>query len=225
MHWNRNLTALAIAQRVERARHRPPVCLVHTAVSDAIIVGFEAKYRYSTWRPRTAIPQADNDGNPHTDADPSWRPLLTVNHPEYPSGHGFWSTALLDAVASFFGTEQVDVDDHDVKDGGAPRRADRTHLRRPQRAQGPRSSMHGCGADCTGDTPCSTARRSAGTSPRTCRGASSSGAGRKRENIMITNTTIQPHNTRAAPSGAPAATTTTRSAAASPIRSSTACCG
>ena len=38
--------------------------MVHTAASDAIIAGFEAKYHYRAWRPRTAIPEADLDGNP-----------------------------------------------------------------------------------------------------------------------------------------------------------------
>jgi hypothetical protein len=81
--------------------------MVHTGAADAIIAGFEAKYYYATWRPRTAIPRADTDGNPDTDADPTWIPLLTVNHPEYPSAHGFWSTAVTDVVASFFGTNNV----------------------------------------------------------------------------------------------------------------------
>ena len=30
-----------------------------------------------------------------------------MNHPEYPSGHGFWSGALLYAVQSFFQTDEV----------------------------------------------------------------------------------------------------------------------
>ena len=107
VHWNRNLTALAIAQQLDVRETALMFAMVQTAVSDAVIVGFEAKYRYAFWRPRTAIPQADADGNDLTDADPSWRPLLSVNHPEYPSGHGFWSTALIDAVAGFFGTDEV----------------------------------------------------------------------------------------------------------------------
>src|SRR6266508_1337639 len=81
--------------------------MVHCSVADAVIAGFEAKYFYRSWRPRTAIPRADTDGNPDTDPDPSWTPLLTVNHPEYPSAHGFFSTALTDAVAAFFGTNKV----------------------------------------------------------------------------------------------------------------------
>ena len=74
---------------------------------DAAIAGFDAKYSFRAWRPRTAIPRAGTDGNPDTDPDPTWAPLLTVNHPEYPSAHGFWSTALTDAISAFFGTNRV----------------------------------------------------------------------------------------------------------------------
>lgn len=107
VHWNRNLTALAISKSLNVLETARMFAMVQTAVSDAVIVGFEAKYQYGFWRPRTAIPQADFDGNDYTVADPMWRPLLSVNHPEYPSGHGFWSTALLDALGDFFGTTEV----------------------------------------------------------------------------------------------------------------------
>ena len=107
VHWNRNLTALAISKQLDVVETARMFAMVQTAVSDAVITGFDAKYRFGFWRPRTAIPQADFDGNDQTVADPAWRPLLTVNHPEYPSGHGFWSTALIDAVAQFFGTTEV----------------------------------------------------------------------------------------------------------------------
>jgi len=81
--------------------------MVYTAAADANIAGFEAKYFYRFWRPRTAIPRADTDGNPDTDPDPTWTPLISVNHPEYPSAHSFSSTAFTDAVARFFGTTKV----------------------------------------------------------------------------------------------------------------------
>jgi len=53
-----------------------------------------------TWRPVTSIPLADTDGNPETDADPDWLPLVTTpSHPEYPAGHpglnGAAATVLL----------------------------------------------------------------------------------------------------------------------------------
>ena len=107
VHWNRNLTSLAISKELGVRDTARMFAMVQTAVSDAVIIGFEAKYRYAFWRPRTAIPQADADGNDDTEADPSWRPLLSVNHPEYPSGHGFWSAALIDSLAAFFGTTEV----------------------------------------------------------------------------------------------------------------------
>ena len=108
MHWHRNITSLAIAPGLSLADTAARFfALVHASAADAIIARFEAKYFYTAWRPRTAIPLADVDDNPDTLGDPSWRPLLTVNHPEYPSGHGFWSTAVLDSVAAFFGTNKV----------------------------------------------------------------------------------------------------------------------
>jgi hypothetical protein len=107
VHWNRNLVGLAIARGLDIRDTARFLAMVNTSAADAVIAGFAAKYFYRSWRPRTAIPQAGTDGNPDTDADPSWTPLLTVNHPEYPSAHGFWSTALTDAVARFFGTNRI----------------------------------------------------------------------------------------------------------------------
>ncbi|HEY3240316.1 MAG TPA: vanadium-dependent haloperoxidase, partial [Acidimicrobiia bacterium] len=85
--WNRNLIGLAVARRLDVPDTARLFAMAHTAGSDAAIAGFEAKYSYRTWRPRTAIPHAADDGNPNTAPDPTWTPLLMVNHPEYPSGH------------------------------------------------------------------------------------------------------------------------------------------
>jgi vanadium-dependent haloperoxidase-like protein len=109
VHWNRNLNALAVARGLDALETARLFAMAHTAAADAIIAGFEAKYFFRTWRPRTAIARAADDGNPATEADPAWKPLLSVNHPEYPSGHAFYSTALTDAVAAFFGTDKVEV--------------------------------------------------------------------------------------------------------------------
>ena len=107
VHWNRNLVGLAVSYGLNLRETARLFAMAHTAAADALIAGFEAKYYYAYWRPRTAIPRADTDGNPDTDVDPTWTPLLTVNHPEYPSAHGFLSTALTDAVGAFFGTNRI----------------------------------------------------------------------------------------------------------------------
>ena len=83
------------------------LAMVYTAGADANIAGYEAKYFYRFWRPRTAIPRADTDGNPDTDADLTWTPLISVNHPEYPSAHSYTSTAVTDTISRFFGTNKV----------------------------------------------------------------------------------------------------------------------
>jgi hypothetical protein len=107
VHWDRNLISLAVSSKLNVRETARFFALVHTSAADAFIVGFNAKYFFRSWRPRTAIPRADTDGNRYTDADPSWTPLLTVNHPEYPSAHGFFSNAILLAVAKYFHTERL----------------------------------------------------------------------------------------------------------------------
>src|SRR2546425_2706158 len=102
VHWNRNLIRLAISSSLNVRETSRLFAMAHTAAADAIIAGFHAKYLYRFWRPRTAIPRADTDDNPDTEPDAIWTPLLTVNHPEYPSAHGFYSTALTEAVRRYF---------------------------------------------------------------------------------------------------------------------------
>lgn len=104
---HRGLTDLAISRALGIRDAARFFAMVYTAAADANIAGFEAKYFYRSWRPRTAIPRADTDGNPDTDADPTWKPLISVNHPEYPSAHSYSTTAITDTAARFFGTNKV----------------------------------------------------------------------------------------------------------------------
>lgn len=60
----------------------------NTATADATITTWNSKFTYGLWRPVSAIRLADTDGNPATEADPSWEPLLTTPpYPEYMGGH------------------------------------------------------------------------------------------------------------------------------------------
>lgn len=109
IHWNRNLNALAISRGLNVRDSARMLALVHTASADAIIAGFEAKYHHRFARPRSAIPRADEDGNPYTVAEPGWKPLLTVNHPEYPSAHAFWTGALAASLDRYFCTDDLPI--------------------------------------------------------------------------------------------------------------------
>jgi hypothetical protein len=88
-------------------------------MSDAGLACFDSKYFYLSWRPITAIANADKDGNDDTTADAAWTPLLaTPNHPEYPSAHGCLDSALIDAVAVALGSDHVDVAVPGATNGG-----------------------------------------------------------------------------------------------------------
>jgi hypothetical protein len=83
------------------------LAMAQVGAADAILACFDAKYHYLSWRPVHAVRRADTDGNPATEPDPTWTPLLVVNHPEYPSAHACWSKAVTKALAAFFGQDKV----------------------------------------------------------------------------------------------------------------------
>ena len=78
------------------------------APADSLQSGMSAKYYYNRWRPFHAVPRADTDGNDATVANTAWAPLLNVNHPEYPAGHGFVGAgSMVESVRAFFRTDSV----------------------------------------------------------------------------------------------------------------------
>ena len=82
--------------------------LADVALADAQIACWDSKYYYVFWRPITAIRLGDEDGNPDTEVDLSWQPLInTPNFPEYPSGHADISGAVTHALRLFFGSDTL----------------------------------------------------------------------------------------------------------------------
>jgi hypothetical protein len=82
--------------------------MLYVALGDAAIASVESKYYYGFWRPITAVRQADTDGNPDTNADPSWIPLSpTPNFPDYVSIHSATWGAFSETLRQFFGTKDV----------------------------------------------------------------------------------------------------------------------
>jgi hypothetical protein len=73
--------------------------LVDMATDDASMATSAAKLFYNFWRPITAIRNAADDGNPATDADSAWAPLInTPMHPEYPCGHCTFAGAVAEVM-------------------------------------------------------------------------------------------------------------------------------
>jgi hypothetical protein len=87
--------------------------------TDAGMACFDSKYHWLSWRPVTAIRNADIDGNPNTTPDPTWTPLLTTpNHPEYPSQHGCVTSALGQVIANAVGSTNIDATIPGAQNGG-----------------------------------------------------------------------------------------------------------
>lgn len=96
--------------RMSTLRTAQLFALADTASADALIACWDAKYHFELWRPFSAVPNGDTDGNPRTPADPAWRPLLpTPNFPEYPSAHSCSTTAIATVVAALAPSERFDL--------------------------------------------------------------------------------------------------------------------
>ena len=81
----RRATDMPGRSQVENARF---LALYQMANDDATQAMVVAKQHYEYWRPITAIRNGDKDGNPATQPNSAWVPLIaTPNFQEYPCGH------------------------------------------------------------------------------------------------------------------------------------------
>ena len=94
VHWNQAANQIARARHLSLSRSNRLLALLNVAMADTIFTTWSGKRFYGgqadrvTWRPVTSIPLADIDGNPDTEPDLDWEPLMTTpSHPEYPAGH------------------------------------------------------------------------------------------------------------------------------------------
>jgi PAP2 superfamily len=99
---------LATTHRLSTLQTARLFAMVDITAADALIACYEEKLFWGLWRPVTAIPLADTDGNPATRADPGWTPLrVTAPSPEYPSGHACYTSAVTSALRTFFGRDAI----------------------------------------------------------------------------------------------------------------------
>ncbi|RSM84547.1 PA-phosphatase [Kibdelosporangium aridum] len=109
---------LATTYRLGTLQTARMFAMVDVAAADTLIACYQEKKRWSFWRPVTAIPLADTDGNPATDADPAWAPLrTTAPSPEYPSGHACFTAATTTALRQFFGRDDLTFSAHSADSG------------------------------------------------------------------------------------------------------------
>lgn len=101
--WNYALLQLASTRNDEITDTARTMAQMNMAINDAYISGFESKYVYNTWRPVTAIPRGDEDGNRRTTPGPFVPLISTPCFPGYPSNHGTGSGAARTVLERAYG--------------------------------------------------------------------------------------------------------------------------
>jgi len=103
--WNRVAAQISAERGLSFQENVHLFALLNVTMADAVIACWDSKYRYSFWRPVTAI----REGLTPADADPTWEPWLdffkpgTPAFPEYPSAHASISGSAALVLASIFG--------------------------------------------------------------------------------------------------------------------------
>ena len=118
--FNRIFRTLAASQQLDIVENARLFAMTNLAAADAAIGCWNDKYYWQFWRPITGIREADTDGNPATQADPTWLPLFdpatpvchppalfTPPFPDHPSGHACATGAFMHTLKNFFGTDKI----------------------------------------------------------------------------------------------------------------------
>ena len=106
---SRGVRGVANSEGLDLRESARLLAYVWVSAADTQIACWEAKFYYYFWRPNHAIARADTDGNRYTSPEAGWLPLVTGNHPEYPSGHGCLTSAVTESLFRYFGTKDVEV--------------------------------------------------------------------------------------------------------------------
>lgn len=104
--YNPAARQVSVAQNKTLAENAHDFALLAMAVCDGLISSMETKYYYNRWRPVTAIRAADTDGNPNTEPDAGWLPLITTPpFPSYPSAHASAGGAARRVLERLYGKD------------------------------------------------------------------------------------------------------------------------
>ena len=102
------MRSIADTQGGTVADHARLFAMAYANAADASIVTWRDKARYLFWRPITAIHEAASDGNPDTEADPTWTSLITAPpYPDHPSGLTGIGCAAMQSAQHFYGRDDA----------------------------------------------------------------------------------------------------------------------
>ena len=102
--WNRAAADASRDRHLTLSENARLFMLLNVAQADAIISCWDAKIAFNFWRPVTAIQLADTDGNPDTDVDATWLPLIaTPAYPDFDSGNQSVGRSSATVLIAYFG--------------------------------------------------------------------------------------------------------------------------
>ncbi len=106
--WNRLGRIVTKSEDLSAWEAARMFALINVDIYDIYLASLESKYYYDTWRPYTAIREAENDQNPLTDPQNDWEPeMMTPPWPEYPSAHAAVAAGGAEMVSHVLGTADV----------------------------------------------------------------------------------------------------------------------
>ena len=107
--WNQLAQSISSSAGLNVSDSARLFAALNVAMADAGIASFAAAYDSEFWRPETAIANGGNllfdaDGNPSTEGDGSWQPLIgSPSYPEYYSTTAAFSGAASSVLAGYLG--------------------------------------------------------------------------------------------------------------------------
>jgi hypothetical protein len=108
--YQAGMRELVTSEGLDIAESARAFALLSTSTADALIACWRAKFEHPTWRPVTAIRLAESDGDPRTEADRDWTPLVpTPPYPEFASGHACLTGAASGTFGHLFGATSMNL--------------------------------------------------------------------------------------------------------------------
>ena len=108
--WNKVVQQITQARGTSLVDEARVYALINMAISDGLVSVMESKYFYVRWRPVTAIRAGDTDGNPSTEPNPGFTPLITTPpFPSYPSAHASASYGARVIIERLFGCKSQPI--------------------------------------------------------------------------------------------------------------------
>lgn len=106
--WNQVARDLARSRGLTGIETARIFALLNMGLHDGLRTTFNGKFLYALWRPVTAIREAGRDGNPDTEPDPNWLPLITTPpYPTYPGNMACIGAVSARVLAVTFGRDDI----------------------------------------------------------------------------------------------------------------------